>query len=461
VSDAGSDNKTDDHTMGMKTHDDGLVVPILNTHGDSRTAARDALIERIVKHDETDGMPFYVVDLATVKRQHDQWTRLLPRVEPFYAVKCNNDQVVLDALNAMGTGFDCASAGELKQVLAMGVSPENIIYANPCKQISHLQFARGAGVRKMTFDCKDELVKIQASYPTAELVIRVLVDDSYSVCKLGTKYGAPASETYELLEFAQKLGLNVIGVSFHVGSGCQSARAYSSAIKTAAQVFAEGEDLGFVFKLLDIGGGFPGTEDRVKAPVLFHEIIPELNEALDDHFPVRHGVRIIAEPGRYMVCASHTEATPVISRRIMYEAPKAGEEKEEVVSYYINDGVYGSFNCTLYDHVEVYPLVLRAAKETVGAPLLTSCIWGPTCDSMDRVVRRVDLPKLDVGDWLYFEDMGAYTCAASSTFNGFQRPIMYYMYSTSNAEDFKTLPAKFPKFSRSAARALGVDEKDR
>jgi ornithine decarboxylase len=113
--------------------EDGVVTPVL-THGDSRTVQRDALMERIVKHDETDGMPFYVVDLATVKRQHEQWTRLLPRVEPFYAIKCNNDQMVLDVLNSMGTGFDCASAGELKQVLAMGVSPDNIIYANPVSE---------------------------------------------------------------------------------------------------------------------------------------------------------------------------------------------------------------------------------------------------------------------------------------------------------------------------------------
>lgn len=176
-----------------------------------------------------------------------------------------------------------------------------------------------------------------------------------------------------------------------------------------------------------------------------------LNTALDEKFPFRTGVRIIAEPGRYMVCASHTEACPVISRRVMMdEAPANGGPPEEVMSYYINDGVYGSFNCTLYDHVEVFPQILKSAvvgKAEAGAEgqnTLVSTVWGPTCDSMDKVVDRVNLPKLEVGDWLYFEDMGAYTCCASSTFNGFERPDKHYIYSATSEADLASIPAGFP-----------------
>lgn len=93
----------------------------------------------------------------------------------------------------------------------------------------------------MTFDCKDELAKIKAIYPEAELVIRVLVDDSYSVCKLGTKYGCPPKEAADLLEHAKTLQLNVIGVSFHVGSGCQNALAYTTAVSIASDVFGYAE----------------------------------------------------------------------------------------------------------------------------------------------------------------------------------------------------------------------------
>jgi ornithine decarboxylase len=123
------------------------------------------------------------------------------------------------------------------------------------------------------------------------------------------------------------------------------------------------------------------------------------------------------------------------------EKPKSGGDAEEIISYYINDGVYGSFNCILYDHVDVFPKVLQSEA---SGPTLASTIWGPTCDSMDKVVDRVALPKLALGDWLYFEDMGAYTCCASSTFNGFERPNKHYIYSGACESHLSLLPSGFP-----------------
>lgn len=226
-------------------------------------------------------------------------------------VKCNEDPVVLQALEALGTGFDCASAAEIERVVALGVSPDRIIYANPTKQASHLTIAQAAGVTRMTFDNHDELVKIKALYPDAELVIRVLVDDSYSVCRLGTKYGAHPSETKNLLQHASTLGLRVVGVSFHVGSGCQSARAFSDAVEVARVVFDEGLATGFNLTLLDVGGGFPGSDNPAQAPVGFPEIAEVLGASLDKHFPPESNVRIIAEPGR---CDSATLGTSPLCR---------------------------------------------------------------------------------------------------------------------------------------------------
>lgn len=128
------------------------------------------------------------------------------------AVKCNPDPMVLRLLAALGAGFDCASKSEIQAVLDLDVDPSRIIYANPCKQASFIRFAASKNVEMMTFDNAEELYKIKDLYPNAKLVIRILADDSKSLCKLGLKFGASLSCTASLLKTARELGLDVIGV---------------------------------------------------------------------------------------------------------------------------------------------------------------------------------------------------------------------------------------------------------
>lgn len=371
--------------------------------------------------------PFIVVDTADIKHKVLLWHALLPRVEPFYAVKCNNDEVMLDALTAYGTGFDCASQAEMEQCLVRGVTPDKIIYAHPCKPVSHLQFARANGVSKMTFDNDQELEKIAQHFPEAELVLRVLVDDSYSVCRFGAKFGASQEATPALLQQAKDLGLNVMGISFHVGSGCKDAVAYELAVERAKKAFDLGKELGHDMKLLDLGGGFPGTPD---APVAFEDIAHHLNIALDKHFPEGCGVQLMAEPGRYMVASAGRLAVNIISRR---------QVSANEFMYYVNDGVYGSFNCILFDHQHPTPLALFPDRLGKADSTAVSSIWGPTCDSMDCVSKEAVLPKMELGDWILFENMGAYTTAAGSTFNGFPRPQNYYMCDSVDEQLFASL----------------------
>lgn len=158
----------------------------------------------------------------------------------------------------MGTGFDCASAAEIKAVMSLGVDPSRIIYANPCKEPSHIRYAAKVGVKQMVFDNRDELIKTKNLAPDAELVLRILVDDSSSLCRLSQKYGAALDTTSDLLHFAKELGLNVIGVSFHCGSGVSDPQAFTKAVKDARAVFDEAAEVGFSLKLLDVGGGFTG-----------------------------------------------------------------------------------------------------------------------------------------------------------------------------------------------------------
>ncbi|KAL2119434.1 hypothetical protein VTJ04DRAFT_6395 [Mycothermus thermophilus] len=361
---------------------------------------------------------FFVADLGEVYRQHLRWKLNLPRVKPFYAVKCNPDPKLLELLAALGTGFDCASKAEIEQILRMGVDPSRIIYAQPCKTNSYVRYVAQEGVRQMTFDNADELRKIARLFPEAELFLRIHTDDSSSLCRLSLKFGASLDTTDGLLALARDLGLNVVGVSFHVGSGASDPRAFLKAVQDAHVVFQQAAAHGFALRTLDVGGGFCPDSS-------FEDMAGVLRAALDEYFPAHSGVNLIAEPGRYYASSAFTLACNVIARRTI-ENP--GSEDNSYMLY-VNDGLYGNFSSIMFDHQHPVAKVLRCggrimynspAAESSGAEGIEYSIWGPTCDGIDRITESIRFPHLlDVGDWLYFEDMGAYTKCSATTFNGF------------------------------------------
>lgn len=112
--------------------------------------------------------PFYVFNIGDVVKKHQIWIEKMPSVVPYYAVKCNDNDVVLATLIALGSSFDCASKAEIAKVLNLGVNPEKIIFANPTKMKSHIRYAATMGVKTMTFDCDIELQKIKAVFPEAK-----------------------------------------------------------------------------------------------------------------------------------------------------------------------------------------------------------------------------------------------------------------------------------------------------
>ncbi|KUG00932.1 Ornithine decarboxylase [Phytophthora nicotianae] len=336
---------------------------------------------------------FYVVDTAAIEDRFKLWHQYLPEVRPYYAVKCNPDPALIEGLARLGAGFDCASQTEISSVLGNGVPASDIIYANPCKQGSQIAYAHANGVDMMTFDSQDELTKIHSINPSAKLVLRLYVDDSNSICRLGTKFGAMVHDVPDILNHAKALNLDVVGVSFHVGSGCFNVEAYSNAVVRARKVFDIGHSLGFNFNLLDIGGGFPGTEN---APIRFEDCALELKKSLAVHFPQSSGVKVISEPGRFFAASTHTLAVNVIGRK---------------------------------------PVIMSDAASPGATQMYKASLWGPTCDGMDCIMKEVELPLMDIGQWILFPSMGAYTCAAGSDFNGFQRPQKIYFDSNFVADD--------------------------
>lgn len=321
-------------------------------------------------------------------------------------MKCNPDTEVLRLLAALGTGFDCASKAEIEQVLALGVDPSRIIYAQPCKTKSYVRYAAAQGVKQMTFDNADELYKTKAHFPNAELFLRILTDDSSSLCRLSLKFGASLDCTNDLLQLAKDLDLNVVGVSFHVGSGASDPQSFAKAVQDSRHVFDQAARIGFDLKTLDVGGGFSGDT--------FESMAHVLSDALDEHFPP--GVRIIGEPGRYYVSSAFTLACNIIARRDIQDPAT----RQTSYMLYLNDGVYGNFSSIIFDHQHPYPRILSKQEHDDKGRSTEYSIWGPSCDGIDLISAACTLNGvLDVGDWLYFEEMGAYTRCSATKFNGF------------------------------------------
>jgi ornithine decarboxylase len=385
---------------------------------------------------------FFIVDLGEITKAYNRWTTLLPTVKPHYAVKCNPNPVILEALAILGCNFDCASENEIKTIIEITADPSRIIFANPCKMSSQIRYARANDVDLMTFDCEEELYKIKLYHPYAKLILRLAVDDSKSLCKFNKKFGCQMEQVENVLRIAKTLKLDIVGFSFHVGSGCSSAENFYNAIRDCRSATDIALDIGFRIDTIDIGGGFPGVDKAIK----FEDIAAQVKNGMEDFFGDIPDVQFIAEPGRYFAQKSHILVLNVIGKKIIYEkCERETKEPDDMVHpsktddmvhpsktddkrivYYLNDGVYGSFNCIYFDHN--VPTILPFNERDGGQ--YKSTIFGPTCDSIDLICENAMLPDLAIGEWVYVEDFGAYTAAASSAFNGFKTNLFKYIFTS-------------------------------
>jgi ornithine decarboxylase len=362
---------------------------------------------------------FYIIDLGAITQAYTNWTTMIPDVKPYYAIKCNPNPVLLEVLASLGANFDCASENEIKMVIEITKDPTRIIFANPCKMTSQIRYARSNDVDLMTFDCEEELYKIKLFHPYAKLILRLAVDDSNSLCKFNVKFGCHLDQVEELLTIAKTLKLDVTGFSFHVGSGCTSVENFYEAIRDCRKATDIAARLDIRVQMIDIGGGFPGIDTAIR----FEDIAQRINAGLTEFFgdELESGkIQFIAEPGRYFAQRSHTLVLNVIGKKIKMV------ENEKTIVYYLNDGVYGSFNCIYFDHNKptILPFNERDGK------LYKSILFGPTCDSIDLISGDIMLPELAIGEWVYVENFGAYTLASSSGFNGFRTTLCKYIFQS-------------------------------
>jgi ornithine decarboxylase len=354
------------------------------------------------------GTPLVVVDHTVLRQNYAMFRKHLPRVQVYFAVKANSDPNIVKTFHDAGSSFDVASMAEFHTVHDLIKHlPEKerqdfiwdkIIYAHPIKAIETL---RELDPYKplVTYDNHEEVQKIAKYAPNAGLVLRLRVPNTGSVVELSSKFGALPGEAVDLISFAHNNRLVVEGLSFHVGSQCTNPGNYVQAINLAASVFAEAKSRGFELKLLDIGGGFPAHyDDTVPA---FRSLAKTINTELERQFP--KPIEILAEPGRFLVASAVTAVAQIIGKAV-----RSGK-----LCYYLDDGVYHTFSGIIFDHCQYH---LKSFKQ---GPTQICSVFGPTCDALDTISLAEQLPDLELGDYLFSDNIGAYSSASSTYFNGF------------------------------------------
>ncbi|XP_013391344.1 ornithine decarboxylase-like [Lingula anatina] len=341
----------------------------------------------------------------------------MPRVKPFYAVKCNNTEPVVKTIAALGAGFDCCNISDIEQILKLGVETDRIIYGHPVKDPDDIKSASEFGINLMVFDNEHELVKIKSINPTTSLVLRILPFERGSGDVIDEKYGCLADRCEDLLVKAKKMDLNVVGVSFQIGRSGFDVVSHLDTIIFCRRVFDLAKTIGFNFNFLDIGGGFPGYS--TEGNPTFADGAKRINKTLDEYFPTEENVVVIAEPGTYYVQSAFTYVLRVIGKRV----------SNDVYDYYLNDGVHGAFSKTVTYDKKVPDFHLLEDKPLV--PFHKSNVWGSTLNPDDRLAQNIQLPELDIGDWLYVPNMGAYTTVLATSFCGTPPSNIIWMASDS------------------------------
>jgi ornithine decarboxylase len=328
-----------------------------------------------------------------------------------YAVKCNPEPRVLRALWAGGIRhFDCASLGEVGLVRKLLPAAE-IHFMHPVKARPAIREAfHRYGVTDFAFDSADELAKILqetvpvglvGAPPTLGLFVRLALPKGGAVYDLSGKFGAPFKEAIELLRAARPHAAR-LGISFHVGSQCLEPNDYSRAIELAGEAITRS---GVIVDIVDVGGGFPiSYPDMVPAPLGdFIAAIATAAAAL----PVT--VRLWAEPGRALVAGGGSLVVQVQLRR--------GD------TLFVNDGVYGSLSDAGVLGFRFPARRIRLGEaDCAEMALVDFALFGPTCDSADRMRGPFRLPAdMREGDWVELGQLGAYGACLRTQFNGFGR----------------------------------------
>src|SRR5438093_1627339 len=362
------------------------------------------------------GTPVVVIDHNLIRENYAEFKKHLPKIQAYYAVKANAEPAIVRTLYKAGASFDVASLPEFMLVYKniKHLPPrkqqdyiwDKIIYANPTKPKETL---RELDKYKplVTYDNLIELNKIKQFAPHAGVVLRLRVPNTGSMVELSSKFGCDPGEAVDLVKAAFGMGLVVEGLSFHVGSQCTNFQNFVQALNMSAAVMQEAKSRGHEIKILDIGGGCPAPYNKHVKP--FSLLARKINAEIDRLFP--EDIEILAEPGRFLVATAATSIARIIGKAVRDGKP----------CYYIDDSVYHTFSGIIFDHCQYHLKAFKKGKTEVCA------VFGQTCDALDTISLSEELPELEIEDLVYSENIGAYSSASATWFNGFPPPKIVHV----------------------------------
>ncbi|MGC9449250.1 type III PLP-dependent enzyme [Cereibacter johrii] len=320
-----------------------------------------------------------------------------------YAVKSNPEEVVIENLAAAGIrGYDVASPYEIRMIRR--IAPDAALhYNNPVRSRSEIGVGVEMGVKSWSVDSASELAKLIELVPAegCEIAVRFKLPVSGAAYNFGAKFGATVELAVELLRRVAEAGF-IPSMTFHPGTQCTDPAAWETYIRTASEI---ARDAGVTIARLNVGGGFPshrlnGVEPELEA--IFHLIDRVTDEAFGADRPL-----LVCEPGRGICADAFTLAARI----------KAVRDDAHV---FLNDGVYGSLTELPLIGVIDRVAVLTPEGRRRDGETRDRIIFGPTCDSVDRLPGELPLAEdVEEGDFLVFQGMGAYSAATNTRFNGF------------------------------------------
>ena len=356
--------------------------------------------------------PTLVMDADAVEARYDALSAGLTEggapTHVHYAVKANPHPEIIRRLVQRGCRFDAASRGEIDLCLSEGARPEHISFGNTIKRSSDIAYAFARGVRLFAADAEEELLKIAGVAPGAQVYIRMLIEHSEADWPLSRKFGCGHADALRLMGLAAALGLNPVGLSFHVGSQTREPRMWAGALDAAAALWRDAAAQGTPLTLLNLGGGFPAFYgENIPAPRDYAAEVMRMVRARFGDEPEY----IMAEPGRGLVAEAG-----VIAAEVLLVSKKRPSDIARWV--YLDIGKFSGLAETMEEAIS-YQIETTADGGETGPCVLA----GPSCDSADVLYekRPVQLPMaLKAGDRIRILCCGAYTSSyASVGFNGF------------------------------------------
>ena len=343
------------------------------------------------------GSPLLVFNPAALQRQYHLLSNALPGVGLYYAVKAHPNAHIVRTLDELGSGFDVASAGEMEMLTELKIPGHRTIHTHPVKKDREIRDALRFGATTFVVDNPGELAKLVPYRDRVGILLRISFRSDHAAVDLSRKFGCGLDEVSGMVASAQRHGIHIKGLSFHVGSQCTTADTHVEAIEKCGELMlTTSQTTNAPLSTLDIGGGFPADYGLSGIDIDdYCRPLRKMLAALPDDW------HLLAEPGRFLVAPAVTSITTVTGK----------SERHGVMWYYLDDGVYGSYSGQVFDHAE-YPLQVLKTGDT-----RPSILAGPTCDSIDIIAEDIQLPELEIGDLVIGRQMGAYTAATRTRFN--------------------------------------------